>query len=336
MKSIIALVLSSQVAAHMHMEGPAPRNFKGNPYVQNIDYDIDTPITIGEFPCKNVAPLASTTTVQAGSSLQVTLAGGAPHNGGNCEFSVSYDQKTWVVLKTVLGNCMMPQLTYDVPIPSTAPNGKVSFSWSWVNRSGNREFYQNCADITVAGGQDGGSFTGPQMVVANIGSYPAIEEIDDMNVIPGQKYYENRPNVSISPNGGSVQPAIAQTTSQPAATQPYVTPSTISSVEPQATKNNFAEQPSSVAPSTSQLPIIQNTTTPAPSATSPAPQPAVNPTTIAPITAPYTAPYPEQTPQVQPTQPVTIPQVQPTQTAVVSELQPVVPQAHKKKCKKHN
>ncbi|KXN67938.1 hypothetical protein CONCODRAFT_72599 [Conidiobolus coronatus NRRL 28638] len=169
-----------------------------------------------------------------------------------------------------------------------------------------------------------------------------------MNVIPGQQYYENRPNVSISPNGGGAQPAPAQPASQPASQpvapqpepQPYPAPTTIAAVQPQPSNNIAAEQPTSLVPPVPQLPSIQNPIAPAPLVATSAPtaeapqsaaQPAVNPTTIVPATTSSSVPAP----QVQPTQSATVPQVEPTKLAAAPHAEPVVPQAHKKKCKKH-
>ncbi|GBB89747.1 hypothetical protein RclHR1_16530001 [Rhizophagus clarus] len=81
----------------------------------------------------------------------------ARHNGGLCEFSLSYDGgKTYTVIATYKKTC--PDIFFDgwkVKIPENAPScdspGNCLFSWSWINAVGNREFYQNCADIKIEG-----------------------------------------------------------------------------------------------------------------------------------------------------------------------------------------
>ncbi|KXS11537.1 hypothetical protein M427DRAFT_102281, partial [Gonapodya prolifera JEL478] len=109
-------------------------------------------------------------TYQAGSSISVTLGmGGAPHDGGHCQVALSYDNgNTFVVLSTVKRECLRAEgLSYTVPIPDGAPSGDAIFSWSWINAVGNRECYQDCADVTIQD-TDGGSLSGPQLLVVNV------------------------------------------------------------------------------------------------------------------------------------------------------------------------
>ncbi|KXS11541.1 hypothetical protein M427DRAFT_102285, partial [Gonapodya prolifera JEL478] len=108
-------------------------------------------------------------THQAGSSISVTLGeGGAPHDGGHCQFALLYDNgNMFVVLSTVKRECLRAEgLSYTVPIPAGAPSGDAIFSWSWINAVGSREYYQDCGDVTIQGA-DGGSLTGPQLLVVN-------------------------------------------------------------------------------------------------------------------------------------------------------------------------
>ncbi|KAJ1728032.1 hypothetical protein LPJ61_004260, partial [Coemansia biformis] len=66
---------------------------------------------------------------------------------------------------------------------------KAIFAWSWVNASGNREFYMNCADITIAGTSK--SFTGKNITIANYPGYPTIKEFIG-NYDTGIEYYTTK------------------------------------------------------------------------------------------------------------------------------------------------
>jgi len=157
--------------AHMAMDSPAPINHKANQFSNNIDYSYTTPQNASPFPCKgqlsNLAGKAGTpvATWATGSSQTIRISGGAPHNGGSCQFSLSYDQgKTFRVIKSIIGKCPLSP-SYSVTIPRDAPSGQsVLFAWTWFNRTGNREMYMNCAVVTISGGagraslkQQGGS-----------------------------------------------------------------------------------------------------------------------------------------------------------------------------------
>lgn len=103
--------------------------------------------------------MATVATYAAGSTMSATVTGTATHvsrasrgmsaelsfqNGGSCQFSMSYDNgATWKVIHSIIGGCLVDGLTMDVPIPKEAPNGKALFSWSWFNRSGNREMCES-------------------------------------------------------------------------------------------------------------------------------------------------------------------------------------------------
>ena len=94
--------------------------------------------------------------------------GEAPHNGGSCQLSLSYDDgASFKVIKSMIGNCPI-QTEYSFTIPSTAPAAKnVLFAWTWFNYSGNREMYMNCARVDITG-TSGGELTGPEIFKGNI------------------------------------------------------------------------------------------------------------------------------------------------------------------------
>ncbi|KAJ2783303.1 hypothetical protein GGI15_002640, partial [Coemansia interrupta] len=80
-------------------------------------------------------------------------------------------------------------LNFEVPLPANLPGtDHAVFAWTWVNASGNREFYMNCADIAISG--PAGSFTGKQMTILNYPGYPVVPEFLG-NYNTGLAYYTN-------------------------------------------------------------------------------------------------------------------------------------------------
>ncbi|KAF9347649.1 hypothetical protein BGX26_000889 [Mortierella sp. AD094] len=150
---------------------PAPSNG------QSIDYDLNAPIgTSGskDAPlCKQTKPSATRTIVKAGQSISTTYSIGAAHGGGHCQWAISYDGQNWVVLKTMIRECLKVtggEYSVSVPIPKDAPAGKATFMWLWNNAIGNRELYSNCADIEIQGGPTKGHISGVSPLIANYGS----------------------------------------------------------------------------------------------------------------------------------------------------------------------
>ncbi|KAI8872310.1 hypothetical protein GQ42DRAFT_119576, partial [Ramicandelaber brevisporus] len=180
---LLGFALVSSVSAHMMMANPPPRRSKNSPfYVQQglVDYDMTAPLGSSKpFPCRGFPTGPTTFTVQAGQAIPVQIEGSATHQGGHCQFSISYDGgRTFVVLQTVMSECLRGSgNSFMVTIPATAPPAESAvFSWSWINRLGAREYYQNCADIRIEGGVLDGSISGPELFVANLAGYPTIPE----------------------------------------------------------------------------------------------------------------------------------------------------------------
>ncbi|GIZ39599.1 hypothetical protein CKM354_000297800 [Cercospora kikuchii] len=140
----------------MEMSWPYALHSKFNPAndYTAIDYSMTSPLSAdgSNFPCKgyqNDRPFAPVVTYVAGSTYNLTLAGTATHGGGSCQISLSYDNgATFRVIKSIIGGCPLAS-TYDFTIPSFVPEGDALLSWSWQNHAGNREMYQNCAQITI-------------------------------------------------------------------------------------------------------------------------------------------------------------------------------------------
>ncbi|KAI9292811.1 hypothetical protein K502DRAFT_64922, partial [Neoconidiobolus thromboides FSU 785] len=103
---LLMLASFATVFGHMEVTSPAPRrsqHLAGNK--EPVDYDMSSPL--GDkfsFPCRGYGPGPSSGSFKAGNSIPVTIGGGAMHNGGHCQFSITYDNKNFAVLKTVMGN----------------------------------------------------------------------------------------------------------------------------------------------------------------------------------------------------------------------------------------
>ncbi|KAM7208348.1 hypothetical protein V8F20_001326 [Naviculisporaceae sp. PSN 640] len=200
-----AAIFSELTSAHLVMNTPTPFNLhSGTPLLQVNPLDgVSYP-----FPCHGATTVNSVTTLVAGSSTPVSFTGQAVHGGGSCQFSITYDYpgsatdpSKWKAIYTLIGGCPAsaagnlpagspatdsdgrangPQCgndsgtecmrTFNVPIPKGLKNGNATFSWSWFNKKGNREMYQNCAPVTITGGTEDAAFFDslPPMFVANI------------------------------------------------------------------------------------------------------------------------------------------------------------------------
>lgn len=160
---LVSALAAGTATAHMNMKDPPPLAYKGNPNAKepNIDYSITSPITEAQYPCKGYLNLlgtaegASVATYAPGNQYTMSVEGGAAHNGGSCQLSLSYDKGTsFTVIKSFIGNCPTSSGgSYDFTIPSDAPEGDdVVFAWTWVNHTGNREYYMSCAVVTIKAG----------------------------------------------------------------------------------------------------------------------------------------------------------------------------------------
>lgn len=66
--------------------------------------------------------------------------------------------------------------TWPVQLPPNLPScNRCTFAWTWINAIGNREFYMNCADIRIMGGNRGRGIVGKKLIVANLPGYPVIQ-----------------------------------------------------------------------------------------------------------------------------------------------------------------
>ncbi|KAL1706820.1 hypothetical protein EV121DRAFT_200645 [Schizophyllum commune] len=193
----LAALQSSVVRAHMMMSDPPPLRSQYNKYATNADYDMTSPLTSdgSNYPCKGYLDDTSgkdpVATWKAGSSQTVTIEGSANHGGGSCQLSISEDNgASFKVIKSFEGGC--PTAGPDklsVDIPSDVSSGTRVFAWTWNNQIGNREFYMNCAMITI---EDGGSGLDsyPDVFVAQlsgVNSCTVAEGVDVLYPSPGDQ-----------------------------------------------------------------------------------------------------------------------------------------------------
>lgn len=181
----ILLLLQQLVNGHIFMSDPPSRRNKYSPmYVSqgNVDYNIMAPLlwdgVTYTFPCKGFPKGPSTKTIN-GNIVSITLEGSATHGGGHCQFGITYDNKEFVVLRTVISDCLLTGMTYNIELPSNIPSGEVTIFWTWINRIGNREYYMECADILINNSNSSKSdiqISGKELLIANYPGYPIIPE----------------------------------------------------------------------------------------------------------------------------------------------------------------
>ncbi|KAJ1936769.1 hypothetical protein GGF37_005474, partial [Kickxella alabastrina] len=124
---------------------------------------------------------------------------------------MSYDGgKTFVVIHEELKYCFvgsassgnsMSISSYDIKLPSDLPaSDKAVFAWTWVNASGNREFYMNCADVAIKSSST--SFTGKEMTIVNHKGYETIPEFGG-SYDTGLDIYNKAKQITVTSSGVS-------------------------------------------------------------------------------------------------------------------------------------
>lgn len=199
------LFLLPNVTSHLQMSAPAPRRSKFSTAYQQagtVDYDMSTPL--GIYPCKGYPKGPVTATYAAGSNIAVSIDGSANHGGGHCQFALSYDNgNTFVVIHTIGdGECVKTAApyTYQIPLPATTPSAtSVTFAWTWINAIGNREFYMNCADISITGSTST-TLTGKELLVVNLPGKPVVAEFAG-NPQTGMDLLNARRTITINAQG---------------------------------------------------------------------------------------------------------------------------------------
>lgn len=149
LQGLLALGFLGEANAHMKMQSPVPFNVAG---LDNSPLNDDG----SNFPCKASPNNPSAYSVSAMNKIPVnepvllSFLGSAVHGEGLCTISISMDEEptpksVFKIIQTYYGGCPVETgkgLTFN--IPKDFPNTKrATLAWSWVNRIGNREFYQN-------------------------------------------------------------------------------------------------------------------------------------------------------------------------------------------------
>ncbi|KAF9111346.1 hypothetical protein BGX27_005048 [Mortierella sp. AM989] len=215
-----ALLALSSVAlladAHISFRYPCPRRAPyfecpqpgGNEW-NLVDYDVQSPLGthnhISDPICKHSSSFAGIRpTFQAGQTVSTKMDVDVNHNGGSCQWALSYDNgSTWVVIQDHFRDCLASApagSTYTVPvtIPANAPTGKAILNWIWNNNQGNRELYSSCADVIIHG-TNGGSLSGVAPLFANYGpSSPYIPEKATSGGNWGKQFFDARKPITVT------------------------------------------------------------------------------------------------------------------------------------------
>lgn len=151
-----------------------------SPVPYSVDKVDSGPITAAQFPCKSNLgfTVSKMNSMAVGEKQTLSFKGSAVHGGGSCQLSITTDTEptansVFKVIKSMEGGCpgVDGPSTFDFELPSSIPNGKATFAWTWFAKlSGGPEMYMNCAPIEVTGGaSDKSGFNAlPDMLVANI------------------------------------------------------------------------------------------------------------------------------------------------------------------------
>ena len=179
---ILLLFLIKTCIAHISLSFPPSRRNQLSKYYLNsglVNYNLRSPLLVTDdhftFPCKGFPKGPSVATFND-SKLTVILEGTAVHGGGHCQLGVSYDDKTFVVLQTVIGNCLLDTKSYSFDLPQNSKGGGMTIFWTWINRIGNREYYMECADITVNTNGNNTKIPGKELLIVNLPGYPRVPE----------------------------------------------------------------------------------------------------------------------------------------------------------------
>ncbi|RPA97218.1 hypothetical protein L873DRAFT_1791100 [Choiromyces venosus 120613-1] len=183
---LIALPFLGSVNSHMSLLSPYPITHPDNDH-RSLSTPLDPYLSHpllkdgSNFPCRNSLKYLTPSTHaamtwQAGSVQAFELEGTAPHYGGSCQVSLSFDEgKTFGVIKSFPGSC--PHRTngkgqrFNFTIPEAAPAGRAVFSWTWHNRE--QEMYMNCALVNITNTSNGPTRSPlnlPALFVADIGN----------------------------------------------------------------------------------------------------------------------------------------------------------------------
>ncbi|ORZ34533.1 hypothetical protein BCR44DRAFT_52168, partial [Catenaria anguillulae PL171] len=206
--AILCFVALAPVSeAHLMMSHPAPRHSINNPGPNgHIDYSYTAPL--GAYPCKGYPPQRPVMTVRAGDTIPVTISGSVTHDGGHCQFALSYDgDRNFVVIQTIIRQCFRSgngALHLSCHHSAGCAAGLATLSWSWINAIGNREYYQSCSDIVITGGSGpSGTMSGPQLLVAHLPGFPLHFPEFPGDSDDKREFFNRRPQITVRGNTNS-------------------------------------------------------------------------------------------------------------------------------------
>ncbi|KAJ2696496.1 hypothetical protein FB645_006185 [Coemansia sp. IMI 203386] len=193
------------------MREPPPRRSKFSKfYINSDDVDYNMKSSLGGkngYPCRNSNPGPVQGTLVAGQDLKVFFDGIATKQGGDCQFSISYDNGTsFAVIWDKLGNCFLDTVNggYEVPVPDKLPATKSAiFAWSWIPAVGDRSYYMNCADVRVENYGKQQAYTGKELLVVNVQGKPRLQPAKMGGNDPLADLLEARPLITV---GEPVEP----------------------------------------------------------------------------------------------------------------------------------
>ncbi|KAK4178737.1 hypothetical protein QBC36DRAFT_95680 [Triangularia setosa] len=233
-KSVLAAGgLATLSQAHMLLRTPVP--YTSPALIQD---PLDP--TGANFPCQARAGtqfVGTATPMEKGSTQIMAFTGSAVHGGGSCQVSITYDNpptaaSVWKVLHSIQGGCparnqagnILPDNAalegvdnYEYTVPADIPTGNATIAWTWVNKIGNREFYMNCAPVSIEGaeGSEEALAALPDMFTANIGGDCTTVGKDNKDILfpnPGNSVENNGPESDKAPPtgncGGAAAPAV--------------------------------------------------------------------------------------------------------------------------------
>ena len=227
----------SNTLGHLFMSfPPSRRNKYSDYYLTNhlVDYNIMAPLNTNgyTFPCKGF-PVGPPTQIFNSNTITITLEGSAIHGGGHCQFGITYDDTHFLVLKTVIRNCLLDTMTYQFTLPSNTPSGNLTLFWTWVNAIGNREYYMECADIQFVNNNNNGNVSdrsnviyGKELIIVDLPGYSSLPEFPNIDMYDGRELFINAKSYYITPPDTNPQPPPDTNTQSPPDTNPQSQPDT--------------------------------------------------------------------------------------------------------------
>ena len=204
---LLPVVLSLSICyGHISMIYPPSRRNQLSKYYANtglVNYNLRSPLNVSpdffSFPCKGF-PKGPVVATFEKNEITISLEGTATHGGGHCQFGISYDDKNFVVLKTVLNDCLLDTMSYSYEIPKYARGDNITVFWSWVNRIGNREYYMECADVNVKTNGKMTNIPGKELLIVNLPGYPTVPEwqVNSPSSVDGRDLLASRKNINVN------------------------------------------------------------------------------------------------------------------------------------------